>query len=424
MSDRWYYQLLMEEFGPVSREYILELLTCGTLAEGDLVRSEAGGDWILISAMKDSLQASDSADSMLEEIQDLSELNFEFETSSSAPIRSSLAANTPVHSQRSDTRTVPQPSVSTSKSKVAVRTEATVRKRTAEPVEAKTAVPASPQQKPVVANRKRQRVTSDKEAPTVSRSKRISSNGTGVDDELPDNVFNDVFQQQESTSQRSPSVTASLSATASMATSPTSAGLAGTAASRGAIGTASSVSSNAGYAKGASSAPHPVSALYSASQSMSATPPKMAYTPPPKKSVSVSEPMDIKKVGTVAGAIAVIASVLAVSIFGLPFGGEGAVETPFDPKASAAVLKSILKNFDDLTMTTDETAFAECMENVKPQMAAILVITQDPKNNTPAAAACQAATKALMKIADSLPDKQEEIEQGVAEFQKQIALVQ
>lgn len=134
--------------------------------------------------------------------------------------------------------------------------------------------------------------------------------------------------------------------------------------------------------------------------------------------------MDLKKVGTVASAITVIAGVLAISIFGFPFGGGGPPEAPFDPKATAAVLKMILKNLDDLTRTTDESAFAECMDNVKPQMAAILAKTQDPKNNTTEAAACQAATKALMKIADSMPDKQEGIEEGVVEFQKQIALVQ
>jgi hypothetical protein len=134
--------------------------------------------------------------------------------------------------------------------------------------------------------------------------------------------------------------------------------------------------------------------------------------------------MDVKKVGTIAGAITAVAGVLAISIFGSPFGGGGPPEAPFDPKATAMVLTTILKNFNDLTMTTDESAFAEVMDSVKPQMDAILVTTQDPKNNTPEAAACQAATKALMKIADSLPDKQEEIEQGVVEFQKQIALVQ
>ena len=158
MSDRWYYQLLMDEFGPVSEEYILELLTCGTLEESDLVRSEAGGDWMLISAMKETCQASGSSDSGLEEIQDLSVLNFQFETSSSAPSRSSLVANNPLRSPRSDTLVVPKPSIPMRESKVAVETEAPARKRKAEPVEAKAAVPASPRQKPVAGDSKRKRV--------------------------------------------------------------------------------------------------------------------------------------------------------------------------------------------------------------------------------------------------------------------------
>ncbi len=417
MSDRWYYQLLMEEFGPVSEAYILELLACGTLGEGDLVRSEAGGDWMLISAMKESCQASSSSESMLEEIQDLSELNFKFENSSSAPSRSSFVANTQVQSLRSDTLPMPNSVVPKRETSVAARTEAPVRKRKAEPIAAKTEMPAAPQQKTANANGKRKRVASDKETSKVVQSKRISGNGTGVEDDLPDNVFNDVFQKQDPPSQKS------LSGTASMATSPTSAGFTGTAADRGAMGTPPSMSSNGGYSAGSSSSPTSVSALYSASPTTPTAPRRVAYTPP-KKSVSVSEPMDLKKVGTVAGAITVIAGVLAISIFGLPFGGESPVETPFDPKATAAILQMILKNCNDLTMTSDPSIIAETMDNLKPQMAVILAITQDPKNNTPEAAACQAATKALMKIADSMPDKQEGIEEGVVEFQKQIALVQ
>ena len=146
-------------------------------------------------------------------------------------------------------------------------------------------------------------------------------------------------------------------------------------------------------------------------------------TPRSKKSVSISEPMEPKKIATIAATVLAMIAVVGIWRFGLPFGG-GAAETPLDPKATVAVLKMILKNFDDLSRTTDQSAIDECMANVKPQMAAILAKTQDPKNNTPEVAACQAATKALMKIADSLPDKQEDIEQGVTEFQKQIALVQ
>ena len=51
MSVRWYYQLLFEEFGPVPVEQILKMRDEGTLQDGDLVRSEAGGDWISIATM-------------------------------------------------------------------------------------------------------------------------------------------------------------------------------------------------------------------------------------------------------------------------------------------------------------------------------------------------------------------------------------
>ena len=370
MSDRWYYQLLLEEFGPVSVECVLELLHLGTLAEGDLVRSEAGGDWILISAMKASCQASASNESMLEEIQDLSELNFKFETSSSASSRSSHTSNT-------------------------------------------TAKSPNLEQTSILENGKRRRIAANKETSKVSPSKRNDSSG-----KLSDAVFSDVVQKNDSTTQRA------VAATASLATSPTSAGLAAAAANSRSMQTPSSISLNGRYSAGTSSSPCEVDALNSVTSGMRTVPLRKAYTPPPKRKISVSEPMDVKKVGTVAGAFAVIACALAIPIFGLPFGGDRSPDTPFDPKVTAAILKSILKNFGDLTMTTDASAFDECMDSVKPQMAAILAITQDPKNNTPEAAACQAATKALMKIADSFPDKQDDMEQGVVEFQKQIAMVQ
>lgn len=38
MSSRWYYQMLMEEFGPVTAEQVRELFEEGTLSNFDLVR--------------------------------------------------------------------------------------------------------------------------------------------------------------------------------------------------------------------------------------------------------------------------------------------------------------------------------------------------------------------------------------------------
>ena len=83
MSSRWYYQMLMEEFGPVTAEQLRELFEEGTLSDFDLVRCETDDVWTTIAAVKPSLFA-DSGDrpvDTLEEIGDLSELAFEFEGS-------------------------------------------------------------------------------------------------------------------------------------------------------------------------------------------------------------------------------------------------------------------------------------------------------------------------------------------------------
>lgn len=423
MSDRWYYQLLMEEFGPVSKEYVWELVCEGTLGENELVRKARGGDWMTISAMKEACQAAaSSSETAIQEIQSLSELNFQFETSSSAP-RRSTAANAPVQLARPDTPVVSEPSIPTRDSRVAARTEAPVRKRTAATVDAKQAAPVSRQQKPSVASGTRRRVVSDKETSKVGRSKRISSNGLGVDDELPDDVFKDVFQKQDTTSQRS------LSARASMATAAVSPAFAGTAASRGAMGPPSSVTSHAGYSRGAGSSLTPVSALFSASPSLFAAPSGTAYTPPVKRSVSVSvsEPMDFKKIGMAGGAIVVIAGVLAISVFGLPIGG-GAPQVPFDPKATAIVLNSIMKDFDTVAQNPSDAVWDESVYFAKSQLHAILVAANDAASDAasdaPEVVACSEASKALMKIADLKPAENEDVYlQFRQEFARHMAMV-
>ena len=81
MVPRWYYQMLMEEFGPITVEQLRELFEEGTLSEADLVRSETGDVWTTVAAMKPSLFAGDLSGRAMEEIGDLSELAFEFEDS-------------------------------------------------------------------------------------------------------------------------------------------------------------------------------------------------------------------------------------------------------------------------------------------------------------------------------------------------------
>ena len=83
MSSRWYYQMLMEEFGPVTVEQLRVLFDEGTLSDADLVRSETDDDWTAFAAVKTSLFANsgDRPMAAIEEIGDLSELAFEFEDS-------------------------------------------------------------------------------------------------------------------------------------------------------------------------------------------------------------------------------------------------------------------------------------------------------------------------------------------------------
>jgi hypothetical protein len=85
---QWYYQLLGEEFGPVSAASLRQLLTDGTLGNSDQVRSVDSGDWMPLSAAGIDLSADGSAEDAAGDqsgvAQELSELNFEFEESGAA----------------------------------------------------------------------------------------------------------------------------------------------------------------------------------------------------------------------------------------------------------------------------------------------------------------------------------------------------
>lgn len=71
--SQWYYQLLGEEFGPVTAEALRELIQEGTISESDPVRPVDSADWRPASSCEE-LQGTDD-----DVISDLSELSFEFE---------------------------------------------------------------------------------------------------------------------------------------------------------------------------------------------------------------------------------------------------------------------------------------------------------------------------------------------------------
>ena len=104
MSSRWYYQMLMEEFGPVTGEQLSELVTEGTLNDDDLVRRESDEKWIAISAALPSLITDSGypASQASVEIGDLSELAFEFEDSGPTTRRSAYADTVHTDSLPSD----------------------------------------------------------------------------------------------------------------------------------------------------------------------------------------------------------------------------------------------------------------------------------------------------------------------------------
>lgn len=86
MEKRWYYQMLMEDFGPVTAEQLSALIKEGTLGESDLVRAEDSEDWFEVSRWFPDMVLPETVvestdDDDLDHITDLSELSFEFESS-------------------------------------------------------------------------------------------------------------------------------------------------------------------------------------------------------------------------------------------------------------------------------------------------------------------------------------------------------
>ncbi len=84
MAYRWYYQLLNEEFGPVSEAEIHDLVHIGALADDDLVRREDSVKWCPFAEMHLAAVAT-ASDGGPSELGDLSELSFSFGDSSALP---------------------------------------------------------------------------------------------------------------------------------------------------------------------------------------------------------------------------------------------------------------------------------------------------------------------------------------------------
>lgn len=105
MAQRWYYQMLMEDFGPVTAEQVSALIEEGTLSETDLIRAEDSDQWFEVSQWSpgmvvtstEPLDSGSDEGGDPEQITDLSELSFEFEDSPSSdrPRRESILQEIP-----------------------------------------------------------------------------------------------------------------------------------------------------------------------------------------------------------------------------------------------------------------------------------------------------------------------------------------
>lgn len=87
--SQWYYQLLGEEFGPVTAESMRELIQEGTISDSDPVRPVDSAEWRPASSCAELQGADDGS------ISDLSELSFEFEESGPTARRTAYGAEVP-----------------------------------------------------------------------------------------------------------------------------------------------------------------------------------------------------------------------------------------------------------------------------------------------------------------------------------------
>jgi hypothetical protein len=93
--SQWFYQMLGEEFGPVSAESLQQLVEDGMLDASDLVRPVDSTHWRPVdqSNLIDSSEATTDAastDDSTDVLTDLADLNFRFEESGGGPKRSRL----------------------------------------------------------------------------------------------------------------------------------------------------------------------------------------------------------------------------------------------------------------------------------------------------------------------------------------------
>lgn len=498
MSGQWYYQLLMEEFGPVSGEELIELFNSGTLSDDAQVREDSG-DWLpLGDALADLQSSATSEGDSAEEISDLSELAFEFEDSGPTKTRNVSGRSqgqsatpevvSPAPAMASPVRSVAtaspgdqpaapaivasdawyymsfghmmgpmsfdalqalaQTGVITSEDAVRCGTGGGWRRAKNLPRlaiamaiaqtsvvppgqtigssgsigtvdEASANADGDPSQTQAMdAQGSTSEANGDTSAKEEAKGKSPRRKGdkkrVRTQEELPDDVFDDIFSS-------------STSPTPPMSRPPASTA---TSSSNAPVEADSKPVPEAPRPEVAAEAPsRPVAPAYSPPPEPMApralTSPMMASRPIAepalkKKSSGKGFSIDPKTMGIIGGVIGVLLLGAAIWKFGLPLGGS---EGPFKPKFVTDNLNKVMQNIDKAVATKKPTVWAETVGEAKVAVGIVLSHAQSSGNKSPAVTATMGAVSALQKILATTVDDKDGITKAKAEFQELIAKV-
>ena len=424
MSARWYYQMFMEEFGPVTVEQLRDLFDEGTLGDGDLVRCETDDVWTTGASLKQSVfaGAGDRPDLAMEEIGDLSELAFEFEDSGPTARRGAYAQESTEDASSISTEPV-SGSLMQSPSPIAAEAVPSVSPPPVmspqppaddEPVEqwfceslGQEPQSASSVEGAASVQPQSPGSISEKSKATKPRSKRRKN--VKDDDKLLDEIFDDVFND-DGPPVRSNTIAQSFAASSMTASA------------------ASSINIPTPTTPPTMSPQTPPSAAYSspASQGSSrAAGAQLAAAAKASRSSSGSSRRSFEANPATIGILVAVMLVAAGGWYvwqnGISFGANNGNGT-FDSAGAVKTLEASMDRYKAMGDNPSESEWNEFSEKTKKELGVLYKTVDDRAGATPKGAACLGATMCLLKIARIQPGNKEFVDKNLAEYERQIAL--
>ncbi|HRA89068.1 MAG TPA: DUF4339 domain-containing protein [Planctomycetaceae bacterium] len=370
MSSRWYYQMLMEEFGPVTAEQLDDLFQDGTLSEDDLVRSEVSPDWIPLAELNLSTMAEQKASdaSATTEIADLSELAFEFEDSGPTARRAAYAEKLPEEVVEQS----PMPNVA--------------------PVENTAPLARKTDQKASHS------AVEGKVAPTRKRRRK----GGKGEEELLNEIFDDVFNDDSPPARRA---TTSSDPTVAAVHRVTAVGPSIPAAPREKP-TAASVSSRA------SSSSATMASLAEAAMAATSSPKKS------RRSVGVNPKTILIVVGLMLALTGGYAYWQSDSVTIVTGGGS------FDKANALRSINDAMTRYKAIAANPSESDWQEFSDRTLPEMSALYKSIHERSGTTHGGVLCLNVIRSLIRLSGTKPDNTTAIGECLADFDKNMAELQ